>query len=141
MMSSGTRRFIRVVGAAFTDGQNRVLIVRRPPGDTGAGLWEFPGGKIEVGESPEQALHREIDEELGVRGRILADLGLHLHAYDTADIELRVFVCGDLEGELRLLEHDAMRWVSIEELGGAELLAADRPFVQRLADWFATGDR
>lgn len=143
MMSSGTRRFLRVVGAAFVDRgdtkdgaqQARVLIVRRPPGDTGAGLWEFPGGKIEVGETAEEALHREIEEELGVRARVLGDLGEILHSYDTADIELRVFVCGDLSGTLELREHDAMEWRPVDTLDQADLLAADKPFVRRLREW------
>ena len=139
MKSSSTpqRRRLRVVGAALLE-SDKVLIVRRPQGDVGAGAWEFPGGKIEVGESPKQALHREVEEELGIQVEILADLGWIEHAYDNVDIELNVFVCRRTLGDIVLAEHDAQNWVKPSELKMDELLAADRPFVQKIVDWIGS---
>ncbi|MBX3041684.1 MAG: ribosome small subunit-dependent GTPase A [Bdellovibrionaceae bacterium] len=127
-MSDSARRSIDVVGAVLV-ADEKVLIVRRPPHDTGAGFWEFPGGKIDPGETPEQALHREIQEELEIQIEILADLGIVHHAYPNLDVHLHLFLCRQTGGELVLREHDALEWISPWLLENERLLAADRPFV------------
>lgn len=129
---SGVKREISVVGAAIEDDEGRVLIVRRAAGETGAGFWEFPGGKIESGESPEEALVREIHEELQVEIAIRDDLGRIRHEYDTTIVHLRVFRARILSGELELTEHDALEWVFPRDLREEALLEADRPFVGAL---------
>lgn len=115
--------------------QGRVLIVRRPQWDVGAGFWEFPGGKIEAGESSEQALQREMDEELGISVEILSDLGWIHHAYEQTDIELNVMICRHKSGTLVCKEADASEWVLPKDIPTEKLLSADRPFVQLIQDW------
>lgn len=134
MMTNHPRRRIRAVAAAIVEG-GRVLIVRRPPGDVGAGAWEFPGGKIEPGESPVQALQREIDEELAIQIQIEMDFGWISHSYETVDVDLNVMLCRRTLGEIVLIEHDALEWVDPLHLVEEKLLAADRPFVGLLRDW------
>ena len=134
MTVTPSRRRIRAVAAALIE-RGQVLIVRRPPGDVGAGAWEFPGGKIEPGESPVQALKREIEEELAVQIQIEKDLGWRHHAYENVDVELNVMVCRRTLGEITLIEHDALEWVDPLHLIEEKLLAADRPFVQLLQEW------
>lgn len=128
------RRFIKVAAAALIQ-DGKVLIVRRPPGDVGAGGWEFPGGKIEEGETPEQAVVREIDEELALAVRVVASLGNAVHAYENLDLDLFVFVCERTAGTLELREHDAQEWLTADELAAGRLLPADRPFVEPLRAW------
>lgn len=135
-MTQIPRRFIRVVGAVLVDG-NKVLIVRRPPQDKGAGLWEFPGGKIENGESPEQALQREIEEELALSIQIEFDLGRRQHAYDNTDVDLQLYICRIIGGTLELREHDAMEWILPKNLKVEKLLAADRPFVGDIQNYLS----
>lgn len=125
------KRFIRVVGVVLVRDE-KVLLVRRPPEETGAGFWEFPGGKIESGESPEQALVREVEEELSIHIQAGPSLGRLVHHYETTDVDLELFVCRDPGELIRLTEHDAMKWVLPEELQEDQLLAADRPFVERI---------
>ena len=124
-------REIQVVGGVLVE-DGRVLIVRRPHHDTGGGLWEFPGGKIEEGENPSQALAREIDEELGLRVRVGQDLGLLSHRYPQVLIHMRLFLMTRLSGEIELREHDAYEWTAPELLEEERLLLADRPFVSRI---------
>ena len=138
--SSGPRRRIRVVACALVENA-KVLIVRRPEGEVGAGGWEFPGGKIEPGESPGQALVREIEEELGVIVGVDADLGWIHHAYENVDIDLNLMICHRRDGDIVLHEHDAMEWVEPAKLEAEKLLAADRPFVQTLRDHVSRRNR
>lgn len=133
-MSGGTKREIEVVGAAIMDDDGRVLIVRRNPGDTGGGRWEFPGGKIDPGETAEEALVREIREELSVEIEELRDLGRVRHEYDHTVIHLRVYRARIRSGTIRLTDHDALEWLAPEKLDPLRLIEADRPFVQRLID-------
>lgn len=128
---TSVKRRISVVGAAILRG-GKVLITRRPPHDTGAGFWEFPGGKIEPGESPSQALVREIEEELAIHVRIRGDLGTHFHSYATVDIDMQIFLCEQVGGQLELREHDAADWVAPADLRAEVMLEADRPFILRL---------
>ena len=110
----------------------KILIVRRGPGQIGAGFWEFPGGKVELGESPEQALHREIEEELGIRIKVQALIGEDVHHYPTKTIRLRVYRAEALQEKLVLTEHDDFKWCLPSEIKLEELSAADRAFVAKI---------
>lgn len=125
------KRVIEVVGAVIRRDE-KILIVRRAAWDSGGGSWEFPGGKIDPGESPEEALHREIQEELGIRIQVQHDLGRRLHSYESLHVYLHLFLCQTDEQDLTLTEHDAFEWLSIEDLVEERLLEADRPFVGRI---------
>lgn len=106
-----------------------VLIVRRGPGQSGAGAWEFPGGKVEIGELPEQALIREIKEELGIDIHVNAQIGERDFAYPAKTIRLRVYWATPLSENLTLTEHDAFQWIRPEHIDIESLSEADRPFV------------
>ncbi|WP_413581312.1 (deoxy)nucleoside triphosphate pyrophosphohydrolase [Bdellovibrio sp. HCB288] len=114
------------------DSEMRILLVRRGPGQSGAGFWEFPGGKVEPGESPEQALRREIDEELGIQisvGDLVGELDFD---YPSKTIRLRVYEATTTDSQLTLSEHDALKWLKAAEIVTEDLSAADRPFVKVL---------
>lgn len=108
-----------------------MLLARRPPDKKLGGLWEFPGGKVEAGEAAEAALHRELEEELGCRVRVVQRLAPYVHAYEWGRIELIPFVCELAAGSPEPLahEHTALVWVEPAELGGYELAPADVPLV------------
>ena len=121
---------VQVVGAALVrDG--RVLVARRCAPAHLAGLWEFPGGKVEPGESDEQALARELREELGVAARIGARVGPELTL--SADAVMRVY-WASTDGEPRAMEHDALRWLAPDELRHVPWIPADEPLLATLAD-------
>lgn len=114
------------------DPEKRILIVRRGPTQSGAGFWEFPGGKVENGETPEEALVREIDEELAVSIRVQELLAEEEYAYPSKSIRLRVYWTETEQTEVKLSEHDALKWLLPEEIVVDELSAADRPFVAKI---------
>ncbi|QDK45288.1 (deoxy)nucleoside triphosphate pyrophosphohydrolase [Bdellovibrio sp. ZAP7] len=114
------------------DSDKRILLVRRGPEQSGAGFWEFPGGKVEPSESPEQALRREIDEELGIAITVGKFIGEQDFAYPSKTIRLRVYEALTMSSEIILTEHDAMKWLKADEIVKEELSAADRPFVEML---------
>ncbi len=121
------------VAAAVLRREGRVLLCRRTRPDYLAGKWEFPGGKIEPGESVAACLERELLEELGIRGRVGAHVATVVHHYEALSLELIAHEVAWIEGELRLLaEHDAARWVLPGELDAWDLAAADRPIAQAL---------
>jgi len=123
---------IHVVAGVLIDRHRRVLIAQRPAGKHMAGAWEFPGGKLEPGEAPADALKREIDEEIGVcidRPRPLMRLR---HHYEHGEVLLDVWVVRHFRGEPRSLDGQALRWCNRRELAGAELLPADRPIIDAL---------
>jgi 8-oxo-dGTP diphosphatase len=120
-----------VVGAALLrDDPPRVLASRRTDPPRLAGLWEFPGGKVEPGESDEQALVRELREELGIEAAVGARLGGDLPIGDTA--VLRVYVCRIVSGKLTLVDHDEHRWLTAEELDDVPWIEVDRPLLPEL---------
>ena len=123
---------VRVVAAVLRDEHGRVLIAQRPAGKHMAGYWEFPGGKIAPGESSEQALKRELAEELGVSLRRCHPLLQLRHDYADRVVELEVFAVDDYGGEPSGLEAQALKWVAAAELGSQALLPADRPIVEAL---------
>jgi 8-oxo-dGTP diphosphatase len=110
------------------------MIARRPEGKRLGGLWEFPGGKVEPGEEPEAALHRELMEELGCAVRVTRKLDAFEHAYAWGVIRLIPFVCELAAGsaEPQAHEHSVLAWVTLAELNGYELAPADVPVVAML---------
>ncbi len=128
----GAPQTLQVVAGALFDASGRVLIAQRPPGRHLAGRWEFPGGKIDPGESEQQALARELAEELGVTLRRSEKLVSLVHAYPERVVELHLHVVPDWEGDARGLDGQALRWVPLGELGDADILEADRPFIEAL---------
>lgn len=131
-MADSVKPTIRVVAAALFDSLGRVLIAERPPGKTLAGRWEFPGGKIDSGETEEQALARELHEELGI-DVVRAERMLELrHEYPERHIELCMWRVGEYLGMPEPRDGQGLKWVRPEELEYEDLLEADRPIVQAL---------
>ena len=123
---------IRVVGAVFHDGE-RFLACRKKPGKPLEGHWEFPGGKIEPGESPEQALAREIREELNLIAEVGQKVTTTTYEYDFATIELTTFYCTLVDGDLRLTDHDDTKWVTSTDAAHLTWAPADIPAVEAIA--------
>ena len=111
---------------------NTVLIARRASHKSMAGKWEFPGGKIEVGESPERALEREILEEFGVAIRVGQYLASNAHDYGDFKIELLAYRARFVKGKFELTDHDQIAWVSKAELKNYDLAEADIPLVEKI---------
>ena len=130
-------RLVLVAAVALIDPDGRVLIAERPAGKAMAGLWEFPGGKVEPGETPEAALVRELEEELGIGtwASCLAPLTFASHAYDDFHLLMPLFACRKWEGVPRAREHAGLKWVRPGELGRYPMPPADRPLVAILRDW------
>lgn len=120
--------------ALFQPSQQKYLIVRRGPGHSGAGFWEFPGGKIEPGETKEVALKREIQEELGldIETAKLKYVGDHIHAYETKTIHLYLYRYDVNQVTLQLTEHDQEAWCPLENILNYQFSEADKPFLQKL---------
>jgi 8-oxo-dGTP diphosphatase len=125
---------IDVVAGIILDGRGRFLIARRKSGGTNGGLWEFPGGTVEVGENREEALARELLEELGIRVRVGERLRSCEHDHPARPIMLHFYFTEQLGGALRMRVHDDVRWISVEEAGGYEFAPADAKAVERLRD-------
>jgi 8-oxo-dGTP diphosphatase len=123
---------LHVVAAVMFDGCGRVLIARRPPGKSRAGMWEFPGGKLEPGESAAAGLERELAEELGIRVLAARPLLALRHDYPELRVELAALLVERYAGEPAGLEGQAVKWVRPAELYTHEMLPADRPIVDRL---------
>jgi 8-oxo-dGTP diphosphatase len=125
--------FLSVASAALIDADGRLLIQKRPPGKPFAGLWEFPGGKVEEGETPETALIRELKEELdiGVDAACLAPatFASELQPGGTRHMVLLLYVCRKWRGTPTSLEGATLRWVRVQELYGLEMPAPDRPLI------------
>lgn len=129
-------RLVLVVACALLDADNRVLIAQRPPGKAMAGLWEFPGGKVEPGETPEEALIREISEELGVKltKPCLAPLTFTSFDYTEFHLLMALFVSRQWEGTPAAREHSALQWVRANRLRNYPMPPADEPLISHLAD-------
>ena len=125
---------ILVVAAALYDAQGRVLIAQRPQGKHQAGRWEFPGGKVAPGESEGQALARELHEELGIDVAASRPFMRLEHAYPDRSVELSMWIVERFSGTPRSLDGQQLRWVAPADLVHADLLEADRPFVEALRD-------
>jgi len=129
-------KLLLVVACALIDADGRVLIAQRPEGKGMAGLWEFPGGKIEAGERPEQCLIRELKEELGieVKEACLAPLTFASFAYDDFHLLMPLYVCRRWEGLVQAYEHQALKWVKAQALRDYPMPPADEPLIPALMD-------
>ena len=127
-------RLVLVVAAALIDADGRVLLAQRPKGKPLEGLWEFPGGKMGVGELPEEALIRELGEELGiiVKAACLAPLAFASHAYDDFHLLMPLYICRRWEGFVRPLDGQALKWVRAKDLRRYPMPAADEPLIPHL---------
>jgi 8-oxo-dGTP diphosphatase len=129
-------RLLLVVAAALVDGDGRILVTQRPQGKALAGLWEFPGGKVEAGERPEEALIRELAEELDIRvsEACLAPFTFASHAYPEMHLLMPLFVCRRWEGFVRPQEGQATRWLPPRDLRDIPMPPADEPLIAPLID-------
>jgi 8-oxo-dGTP diphosphatase len=125
-------KVMKEVTAAIIVRNNKVLIARRAPGENLEGKWEFPGGKIELGETPEHCLQREIHEELDIDIDVLDFFGDSIYDYSNGTIRLMAFRCQWLSGELTLRVHSEIAWVNSDELGTYDFAPADIPLVGKL---------
>jgi 8-oxo-dGTP diphosphatase len=127
-------RLVVVAACALIDADGRVLIAQRPQGKSMAGLWEFPGGKVEPGEQPEQCLIRELKEELGiiVREECLAPLTFASHSYPDFHLLMPLYVCRRWEGIVTAQEQQALKWVRPGELKNYPMPPADEPLISHL---------
>ncbi len=130
-------KIILVSAVALIDADGRVLLAQRPEGKSMAGLWEFPGGKVEPGETPEAALIRELQEELGINTwqSCLAPLTFASHAYETFHLLMPLFACRRWEGIPSPREGQQLAWVKPERLRDYPMPPADSPLIPILRDW------
>lgn len=131
-----TKPVLLVAAAALVDTDNRVLIAQRPHGRSMAGLWEFPGGKVEAGETPENALIRELREELGIEvcDTCLAPFTFASHAYETFHLLMPLFLCKNWVGDIEPREGQAIKWVRAARLADYPMPPADLPLIPWLRD-------
>jgi 8-oxo-dGTP diphosphatase len=128
---------ILVSAVALIDVEGRVLLAQRPDGKSMAGLWEFPGGKVEPGETPERALIRELHEELGIDtwASCLAPLTFASHSYADFHLLMPLFACRKWDGIPQGREGQALRWVRAQDLRSYPMPPADLPLIPILRDW------
>ncbi|MBF9025141.1 MULTISPECIES: 8-oxo-dGTP diphosphatase MutT [unclassified Roseobacter] len=128
---------VLVSAAALIDGEGRVLLAQRPEGKSMAGLWEFPGGKVEEGETPEAALIRELHEELGIETwqSCLAPLCFASHSYEKFHLLMPLFACRKWDGIPQSREGQALKWVRAKDLRDYPMPPADIPLIPILRDW------
>jgi 8-oxo-dGTP diphosphatase len=129
-----TVKLVLVAACALVDPDGRVLIAQRPEGKSMAGLWEFPGGKVEPGELPEQSLIRELQEELGitVKPECLAPLTFASHTYPDFHLLMPLYVCRRWEGFVEAREKQKLKWVRPNELRNYPMPPADEPLISHL---------
>ena len=130
------RRILLVAACALVDADGRILLAQRPEGKQLAGLWEFPGGKVEPGETPEETLIRELDEELGITTKIpcLAPLTFASHTYDDFHLLMPLYICRRFEGTAHGREGQAIKWVRSKALRDYPMPPADEPLIPFLMD-------
>jgi 8-oxo-dGTP diphosphatase len=135
-VAEGPVRVVLVAACALIDAEGRVLLARRPEGKPMAGLWEFPGGKVHEGETPEAALIRELKEELAidVAASCLAPFTFASHRYEDFHLLMPLYVCRVWEGEVRPLEGQQIAWVRPLKLRDYPMPPADKPLVAQLRD-------
>jgi 8-oxo-dGTP diphosphatase len=130
-------RVVLVSAVALIDAEGRVLLAQRPPGKSMAGLWEFPGGKVEPGETPEAALIRELHEELGIDtwASCLAPLTFASHSYADFHLLMPLFACRRWQGIVTAREGQALAWVRPGRMRDYPMPPADLPLIPILRDW------
>nr|WP_152047999.1 (deoxy)nucleoside triphosphate pyrophosphohydrolase [Aureimonas psammosilenae] len=135
-MTMTRKKLVLVVACALIDADNRVLVAERPAGKSLAGLWEFPGGKVEPGEVPEASLIRELNEELGIVTQVacLAPLTFASHEYETFHLLMPLYVCRRFEGIPQAREGQRLRWVRAGALRDLPMPPADAPLIPFLTD-------
>tara|TARA_R100000935_G_C2829755_1_gene164357 strand:- start:989 stop:1387 length:399 start_codon:yes stop_codon:yes gene_type:complete len=128
---------VLVSAVALIDVDGRILLTQRPEGKSMAGLWEFPGGKVEPGETPEAALIRELEEELGINtwASCLAPLTFASHSYPDFHLLMPLFACRKWEGIVQGREGQALKWVRAADLRSYPMPPADIPLIPILRDW------
>jgi 8-oxo-dGTP diphosphatase len=126
-----------VSAVALIDRDGRVLLAQRPEGKSMAGLWEFPGGKVEIGETPEAALIRELQEELGIDtwASCLAPLTFASHSYEDFHLLMPLFACRKWQGQPMSREGQTLKWVRPNDLRTYQMPPADIPLIPILRDW------
>lgn len=136
MTSTPQRRLLLVTACALVDSDGRVLLAQRPEGKQLAGLWEFPGGKVETGETPEETLIRELQEELGIitQAACLAPLTFASHTYDDFHLLMPLYICRRYEGIARGMEGQAIKWVRPRDMRDYPMPPADEPLIPILCD-------
>ena len=130
------KKIVTVVACALIDVDGRVLLAKRPAHKPMPNLWEFPGGKIEENETPEQAIIRELDEELGIdtKSTCLAPLSFVSHAYDEFHLVMLLYVCRRWWGTPEARVASGLAWVRAPRLGDYDMPAADKPLISALQD-------
>ncbi|MDJ0628449.1 MAG: 8-oxo-dGTP diphosphatase MutT [Rhodobacter sp.] len=130
-------KVVLVSAVALIDRDGRVLLAQRPEGKSMAGLWEFPGGKVETGETPEHALIRELHEEIGIDTweSCLAPLTFASHSYDDFHLLMPLFACRKWQGIPHSKEDQALKWVAAKDLRHYPMPPADIPLIPILRDW------
>ena len=130
-------KMILVSAVALIDRDGRVLLAQRPEGKSMAGLWEFPGGKVEKGETPEAALVRELHEELGIEtwDSCLAPLTFASHKYENFHLLMPLYACRKWSGIVQPKEGQTLKWVAARDLSKYPMPAADLPLIPILRDW------
>ncbi len=133
---SAAKPLLLVAACALVDADGRVLLAQRPEGKSMAGLWEFPGGKVEPGETPEDTLIRELAEELGieVKPACLAPLTFASHSYEAMHLLMPLYICRRWDGTARPLEGQILAWVEPKRLRTYPMPPADEPLIPALID-------
>lgn len=130
------KKIVLVAACALIDADGRILLAQRPEGKNLAGLWEFPGGKVENGETPEDALIRELQEELGITTQhaCLAPLTFASYTYEKFHLLMPLYICRRYEGIARSMEGQALKWVRPNDLRSYPMPPADEPLIPFLTD-------
>ena len=134
-------KLLLVAAVALVDADRRVLLAQRPKGKEMAGLWEFPGGKVEAGERPEETLIRELHEELGitVQEACLAPLTFASHTYERFYLLMPLYICRRWDGLVQARESQALKWVRPRELRDYPMPPADEPLIPAIIDLLGAG--
>ena len=127
---------MKEVTAAIIIDKNKILIAQRGANEKLAGKWEFPGGKIELGETPQECLKREIKEELEVDIAVGNYLGESIYTYPNDEIKLIAYFATILDGDIKLSVHDKVEWITISQIDKYDFAPADIPFIEKLKEVF-----